>query len=90
MNDSTVSKKQAIERLLKMSNWYGYYDLGNGKKIEPTANELYHHHQTRIDLVFGFLEKYLNGRFDEKTFLDTGCCDGFFSFQLASRKAKRV
>jgi tRNA (mo5U34)-methyltransferase len=65
-------------------DWYHEFDFGRGLKARSTAPDVAWHRQ-----VWRFLEQQLNGvDFRDKTVLDVGAWDGYWSF-LAERRGAR-
>jgi tRNA (mo5U34)-methyltransferase len=72
--------------MLNTVKWYHEFDLPNGLKAEPETEDLKFHRN-----LWKFIEQHLNTiDFKNKSVLDVGCWDGYWSFYAEQRGARRV
>ncbi len=78
-------------RLDALGPWFYEFEFDNqiGTRSYADGNAL-RIHESRVQYVFPFLDRYFNGRWDEVSCLDIACHEGWFSFQLAQRGARSV
>lgn len=66
--------------------WYHEFDFGNGLKARSTTDDVDYHRQ-----VWSFIERNLDKvDFRDKTVLDIGCWDGYWSFYAERQGARSV
>jgi tRNA (mo5U34)-methyltransferase len=83
MNPMETSQVQARIDAIK---WYHDFDFGNGLKARSTARDSEVHRG-----IWMFIERNLDSiDFGDKTVLDVGCWDGYWSFYAERRGAKEV
>jgi len=79
----TMSKKQ---ELIDRIHWYHEFDFGNGLRAKVKTPDAQSHRK-----LWRFIEGELDKiDFAEKTVLDIGCWDGYWSFYAERRGAARV
>jgi len=76
----THSEKDLLERIEKLT-WYQSIPLGNGQVTQGETGES---EQVKLKMMA------LPDDLTDKTFLDIGCNEGYFSFEAEKRGAKRV
>src|SRR6266550_1238055 len=82
MNDDELAEKQ---RLINQVSWYHEFDFPNGLKGRSQCDVAFHRR------IWTFIAKQLDGiDFRDKTVLDLGCWDGYWSFDAERRGARRV
>jgi tRNA (mo5U34)-methyltransferase len=82
MNDEELAEKQ---RLINQVPWYHEFDFPNGLKGRSQCDVAFHRR------IWTFIAKQLDGiDFRDKTVLDLGCWDGYWSFDAERRGARRV
>src|SRR6478672_591627 len=75
-----------IQRRIDSIHWYHEFDFGNGLRAEVKTPDAHSHRA-----LWHFIEKELNKiDFTNKTVLDVGCWDGYWSFYAERRGAARV
>jgi tRNA (mo5U34)-methyltransferase len=75
-----------IQRRIDSIHWYHEFDFGNGLRAEVKTPDAHSHRA-----LWHFIEKELNKiDFTNKTVLDIGCWDGYWSFYAERRGAARV
>ena len=66
-------------------NWYHEFDFGNGLKARSMTDVEVHRH------IWKFIERHLDAvDFSDKSVLDIGCWDGYWSFYAERRGARSV
>ncbi|MCX7899979.1 MAG: tRNA 5-methoxyuridine(34)/uridine 5-oxyacetic acid(34) synthase CmoB, partial [Methylocystis sp.] len=82
---STNETTQAIQREIDAITWYHEFDFGNGLRATTTSDTQLHRQ------IWKFIEAQLDKiDFENRTVLDIGCWDGYWSFYAERRGAKRV
>src|SRR6476659_1060411 len=75
-----------IQRRIDSIHWYHEFDFGNGLRAEVKTPDAHSHRA-----LWHFIEKELNKiDFTNKSVLDIGCWDGYWSFYAERRGAKSV
>jgi tRNA (mo5U34)-methyltransferase len=88
---TTLSAEYLQARLDALGSWFYEFQFDNqiNTRSSADANAL-GIHESRVQCVLPFLDRYFNGRWDEVSCLDIACHEGWFSFQIAQRGARSV
>ncbi|HEY7783944.1 MAG TPA: methyltransferase domain-containing protein [Pyrinomonadaceae bacterium] len=77
---------EKIQSTIDSIHWYHEFDFGNGLKARSKMPDAAYHRQ-----VWSFIERNLDTvDFSDKTVLDIGCWDGYWSFYAERRGARSV
>ena len=78
-------------RLDALKPWFYAFEFDNQAGTRSYADEnVLWIHESRVACIFPFLDRYVNGRWNEVSCLDIACHEGWFSFQIAQRGARSV
>ena len=85
-----MNRDDVIRQCKKLGPWFHQIDLGDGlrtRDIAPREGPQQHDHPLpRWNKIKDVVPADLSG----KRILDIGCCDGFFSVELAKRNAREI
>ena len=88
---TSLSAKSLQARLDALKPWFYSFEFENNIGTRSYADEnALGIHESRVECIFPFLDKYFNGRWNEVSCLDIACHEGWFSFQIAQRGARSV
>lgn len=81
-----TNDRASVQRRVDEVNWYHEFNFPNGVVARPKADGLEWHRRT-----WQFIQDRLDDvEFRDKTVLDLGCWDGYWSFYAERRGARRV
>lgn len=81
----TDESLRALQQEIDAIDWYHEFDFGSGLRATTASDTDYHRK------LWKFIESRLGAiDFENKTVLDIGCWDGYWSFYAERRGAKRV
>jgi len=86
--DATASETE--RSLTQYNNWFYVFQFTNGVSTLAPNQLTNIIHQTRADLIFPFLDQYLDNKWDNVNCLDIACNQGWFTTQVGLRGAKSV
>jgi tRNA (mo5U34)-methyltransferase len=78
-------------RLDALGPWFYQFEFDNEIRTRSYADEnALRIHESRVQCIFPFLDRYFEGRWHEVSCLDIACHEGWFGFQIAQRGARFV
>lgn len=87
----TAYPKQHIEsKLSKYKNWFYEFVFSGGISTNAPDTLTATIHKSRAELIFPFLDMFFYRRWNEVRCLDIACHQGWFSIQVALRRAREV
>lgn len=87
---SNYQRKDIESGLNKFSEWFYKFEFENGASTRYPDQKTHEIHTTRAEIIFPFLDKMYEGKWQYMDCLDIACNQGWFSSQIAIRGAHRV
>jgi tRNA (mo5U34)-methyltransferase len=77
------------DKLDALGPWFYRFEFDDRVRTESFADEnALGIHESRVECIFPFLDRYLAGRWHDVSCLDVACHEGWFTFQIAQRGAR--
>jgi hypothetical protein len=87
---SPFPKDQVTAELDRFDDWFYEFKFSNGAETQTVHPDLPATHEARAELVFPYLDKAFDGRWENIDCVDMACHQGWFAIQAALRGARRV
>jgi len=87
---SKYQRKEIEKAVNKYPEWFYNFEFANGASTQCSDQKTNEIHTTRAEIIFPFLDKLYEGKWQNIDCLDIACNQGWFSSQIAVRGAHRV
>ena len=86
-----IYSKQETEAVINQYNdWFYSFEFSNGAVTPVKDKTVEKFHSDRAEIIFSFLDRLYEGKWQQVDCLDIACNQGWFSSQLAVRGARQV
>lgn len=85
-----ISEEELKKKLDSFGKWMYRFDFTERVTTPLISEEFLKVHETRKKMIFSWLDRVYEGRWNEVDCLDIACNEGFYSIEIARRGAKRV
>ena len=85
-----LSEDELRGKLATFGNWMYKFDFTENVTTPLMSKEFLKVHETRKKMIFSKLDRLYEGKWDQVDCLDIACNEGFYSFEIAKREARRI